>query len=95
MKEIPLDFIIDTIRYSKQLDGCYHTFVVGSPANYHSSLECISIDEAEKRYNKNKYKQPIMFCTNNVNVGIGGIQKEIVASKYLEELHRHFNITKT
>lgn len=64
---IPCDFIIDTIRYSKQLDGMYHKFVVGSPIRKESSLGSITLNAAKSIYNDTDFKTPIMFCTNNVN----------------------------
>lgn len=64
---IPCDFIIDNIRYSKQLDGCYHLFIVGSPIRRESSIDIITISKAKELYNSTKFKTPIMFCTNNVN----------------------------
>lgn len=64
---IPCDFIIDTKRYSKQLDGLYHVFVIGSPILRDASLYSISPNDAKIRYDSTKFKTPIMFCTNNVN----------------------------
>lgn len=64
---IPCEFIIDNIRYSKQLDGFYHKFIVGSPIRKESSIGFISIGEAKNIYETIRFKTPIMFCTNNVN----------------------------
>lgn len=65
---IPIDFIVDNIRYQKQFDGNYHKFIVGSPTRPDSSLGCIHIAEARKIFMGTKYKTPIIFCSDNVNV---------------------------
>ena len=74
--EIPSDFIVDTYRYQKQLDGFYHVFVVGSPCQPESSVAKITIDIAANIYKTSKYKKTIIYCTNIVNSS-GGTGKTV------------------
>ena len=73
---IPTDFIVDNIRYQKQIDGYYHMFIVGSPCMPQSSIGSISIPEAKELYHSIKYKKTIVYCTNNVKSS-GGTGKTI------------------
>ena len=65
---IPIDFVVDNIRYQKQFDGNYHMFIVGSPTKPDSSVGCVHIKDARKIFMETKYKTPIVLCSNNVNV---------------------------
>ena len=75
-ENIPTDFIVDTYRYQKQLDGLYHVFVVGSPCKPESSVAKITVDIAANIYKTSKYKKTIIYCTNIVNSS-GGTGKTV------------------
>ena len=82
---IPIDFIVDNIRYQKQFDGNYHKFIVGSPTRPDSSLGCIHIAEARKIFMGTRYKTPIIFCSDNVNVSSNNNRSIHVLSTFVSK----------
>ena len=92
---IPTDFIVDNIRYQKQFDGNYHMFMVGSPIYPESSVGCITIGKAKQLYNSTKYKNPIVICSNRVNIVNDSAQSimslDQLIQKYLNRIRNTIN----
>jgi hypothetical protein len=70
----PLVFVHEDLWYIKEMDGMYHVFV--SPMFYAeqkksggtaNEVKRVHISEVRKLISDAKFRQNIMYCTNNVN----------------------------
>lgn len=72
---IPLDFIIDGTRYSKELDGLYHIYFNVDPIIPENSIGIITIEEATNLLNSHRYRSSIMIVSNKPEDTTGGFRR--------------------
>ena len=60
----PSEFIREGILYLKQLDGCWHKFLLGSEIKPENSIG--KVIDVKNLIKDSKYKKEILYCTNDI-----------------------------